>query len=124
MLEYRPIKSGQFLRSSGHRVDMRDDSAQIVFDSFSAGGYREQIWHGQGRQLSDVVHSAVPLLAEASSTPHGALKDSFAEAVEARGLAEIGVSVSSQFPEGVPVGPGVYKLALLAFRLSAAGFLF
>ena len=49
----------------------------------SAGGHREQFWHGQGRSLSDVVCPAFSLPATASPTLQGALKDGFGEAVVA-----------------------------------------
>ena len=40
---------------------MRDNSAEILFKSFSAGGPCEQFWHGQGCSLFDDVHQASPL---------------------------------------------------------------
>ena len=60
---------------------MTDDSAEIFFQSFFAGGPREQFWHGQGCPLLDVVHSAFPLPTTTSPTLQGALKDGFEEAV-------------------------------------------
>ena len=62
---------------------MTDDSAEILFRSFSAGGPFEQFWHGQERSLFDVVHSAFPLPTTALPTLQGALKDGFREAVVA-----------------------------------------
>ena len=35
--------------------DMKDDSAEILFQSCSAGGPCEQFWHGQGHPLFDVL---------------------------------------------------------------------
>ena len=46
---------------------------------FSAGGPREQFWHGQGSPLSD-VHPAFPLPTTVSPALRGALKDDFAVA--------------------------------------------
>ena len=62
---------------------MTDDSAEILFQSFSAGGPCEQFWHGQGCPLFDVVHAAFPLPTTASPTLQGAMKDGFGEAVVA-----------------------------------------
>ena len=60
---------------------MRDDSAEILFQSFFAGDNCEQFWHGQGSPLFDVVHPAVPLPTTASSTLRGALGVVLEEAV-------------------------------------------
>ena len=40
---------------------VRNDSAEILFQSFCAGGPCEQFRHNQGCQLFDVVHPASPL---------------------------------------------------------------
>ena len=47
----------------------------------SAGGHREQFWHGHGRPLFTVVHPAFPVPTTASPSLQGALKDGFGEAV-------------------------------------------
>ena len=60
---------------------MKDDSAEISFPVFSAGGHHEQFLHGQGHPLFDVVCPAVPLPTSALPTLQGALKDGFGEAV-------------------------------------------
>ena len=67
---------------------MRDNSAEILFQSFFAGGPCEQFWHGQGRPLFDVVHPAFPLLITALPALQGALKDGFGEAAVARDMPE------------------------------------
>ena len=54
-----------------------DDSAEILFQSFLAGGPCEQFWHGQGCPLFHVVPSADHDVAQLQI----ALKDSFEEAV-------------------------------------------
>ena len=56
---------------------MRDNSAEILFQSFFAGGPCEQFWHGQGRPLFDVVHLAFSLLTMVLSTLQGPLLDGF-----------------------------------------------
>ena len=58
----------------GRLVDMRDDSAEIFFPVFSAGGPCEQFGHGQACPLSDVVHPAFLLPTTASPTLQGDLK--------------------------------------------------
>ena len=55
---------------------MRDDSR-----IFSSGGPCEQLWHGQGCPLFDVVHPAFLVPTSASPTLQGSLKDGFGEAV-------------------------------------------
>ena len=67
---------------------MRDNSAEILFKSFSAGGPSEQFLHGQGCPLYDVDHPAFPLPTTASPTLQGALKDSFGEALVACDMPE------------------------------------
>ena len=62
---------------------MRGQISRDPLQVFSAGGPCEQIWHGQGCPLFDVVHTAFPLPTTASPTLQGALKDSFGEAVVA-----------------------------------------
>ena len=61
--------------------------SRVFFQSFSAGGHREQFWHRQGRPLLDVVHPAFPLLPPnppPSSPPSPkCLKDDFGEGVMA-----------------------------------------
>ena len=68
----RPVKS---LDRLGRHGDMRDDSAEIFFQSFSVGSLCEQSWHGQGCPLFDVVHPAFPLPTTASPTLQGDLKE-------------------------------------------------
>ena len=60
---------------------MKDDSAEIPFQSFSAGAPFEQLWHGQGCPFFDVVHPAFPLPTAASPIQQGALNDGRGEAV-------------------------------------------
>ena len=61
---------------------MTDHLAEILFHFFFfAGGYCEQLWHGQGCPLFNVVHPAFPLPTTASPTLQGALNDGFGEAV-------------------------------------------
>ena len=45
----------------GRQGKMRDDSTEILSQTFSAGGRCEQIWHGQECPLFDVVHPVFPL---------------------------------------------------------------
>ena len=67
---------------------MTNDLAEILFQSFSAGGPCEQFWHGQECSLLDVVHPAFPLPTTALSTLQGALKDGFGEAIVACDMSE------------------------------------
>ena len=67
---------------------MRDDSAEILFQSFLAGGPCEQLCHRHGCPLFDVVHPAFPLPTTASPTLQGALKNGFKEAVVACDMPE------------------------------------
>ena len=60
---------------------MKDDSPEILFQSFSEGGPCEQFWHGQGCPLFDVADPAFPLPTTALPTLQDALKDGFKEAV-------------------------------------------
>ena len=66
------FSSVQSLWLTGSSEDMRDNSAEILFQFFfsffSAGGPCEQFWLGQGCPLFDVVHPAFPLPTTASST--------------------------------------------------------
>ena len=72
---------------------MRDDSAEILSQYFSAEGYCEQFWHVQGCPVFDVVHPAFPLPTAASHILQGAMKDGFGEAVVVCGMPE-----SCKFP--------------------------
>ena len=54
----------------------------------SAGGPYEQLSHGHGFPLFDVVHPAFPLPTTASPTLHGALMDGVGEAVAACDMPE------------------------------------
>ena len=65
---------------------MTDDSAEILFWSFSAGSPCEQFWHGQS--LFDVVHPAFSLPTMALPTLQGVVKDGFGEAVVACDMPE------------------------------------
>ena len=67
---------------------MTDDSAEIFFQSFSAGGLCEQFWHGQECSFFDVVHPAFLLPITTSPTLQGALKDDFGKAVVACDMPE------------------------------------
>ena len=69
-LSLTPIHS---LDPFGRRWDTRDDSAEILFQSFlrRRGGHREQFWHIYGRPLFDVVHPVFPLPTAASPTLQG-----------------------------------------------------
>ena len=101
------FSSLQSLVRLGCRVDMRDDSAEILFLSLSALGTCEQFWHGQGCPLFGVVHPSFPLPTTASTTLQGTLKDmGFFRCC--RGVSHartIQVSVSEQLQEEGPVDP-------------------
>ena len=60
---------------------MTDDSAEVLFQSFSAGGPCEQFWHVEGCPLFDVVHPAFPLPTTALPTLQDALKARLGKAV-------------------------------------------
>ena len=62
---------------------MRDDSR-----IFSSGGPCEQLWHGQGCPLFDVVHPAFLVPTSASPTLQGSLKDGLGEAITACDMSE------------------------------------
>ena len=57
---------------------MRDDSTDILSQSFFAGGPCEQIWHIQRCPLFD-VYPAFALLTTASTILLGTLKDGYGE---------------------------------------------
>ena len=59
---------------------------QTLFQSFSVGGHWQQLWHGQGCSLFDIVHPAFPLPTTASPTIRSALKDGFGEATMAHDM--------------------------------------
>ena len=64
----------------GRRGDMKDDSAEILFQSILQEAVVSSF--GMGRcPLFDVFHPAFPLPTTASPTLQGALKDSYREAV-------------------------------------------
>ena len=67
---------------------MRDDSAEILFQSFSAEGSGEHFLHGNGRLLFDVVLPTFRLPTTASPTLKVALKEGFGEAVVACDMPE------------------------------------
>ena len=60
---------------------MKDDTAEILFQSFLQEALVSSFWHGQGCPLFDVVHPAFPLPTRASPTLKDAPKDGFVEAV-------------------------------------------
>ena len=82
------FSSVQSLDQLGRRRDMTDDSAEMLFQSFSAGGPCQQFWHGQGRPLFDVVHPAFLLPTMVLPTLQGVLKDGSGEAVVACDMLE------------------------------------
>ena len=82
----RLFSSVQSINRLGRRGDVKDDSAEILFQFVMQRGRCEQFWHGEGRPLFYVVHSVVPLPTKTSPTLHGALKDGFGEAVVARSM--------------------------------------
>ena len=70
---------------------MRDDSAEILFQSFLQEALvfvSSSVWYRQGCPFFDVVHSAFSLPVVASPTLQGALKDGFGEAVMAYDMPE------------------------------------
>ena len=67
---------------------MRDDSAEILFQSFLQGGPCEQFWHERGCPHFDVIHPAVPLPITALPTLRGALKGRSGEPVVACDMPE------------------------------------
>ena len=75
------------LDQSGCQGNMRGDSAEILFQSFSAGGLCQQFWHGQMCPLFD-VHPAFQRPTTALPTLQGALKVGFGEAVVACNMPE------------------------------------
>ena len=70
--------------SEGHEVRY----SKNPFPVFSTGGPCEQLWHGQGRPLFNIVHPAFPLSTTASPTLQGVPKNGFGEAVVACGMPE------------------------------------
>ena len=67
---------------------MTDDSAEILFQSFSAGGPCEQFWHGQNCSLFDVVHPSFSLPTTALPTLLCAPRGGVGEAVVAWDMPE------------------------------------
>ena len=67
---------------SGRRGDLRDASAQILLQRFSAEGHCEHLLHGQGCLLFDFVRPAFPLPTTASPSLQGP-EGRFGEAVVA-----------------------------------------
>ena len=67
---------------------MKDDSVEIVFQSFFAGGPCEQFWHGQRYPLFGVVHPAFSLPTTMLSILRGALKNGSEEAIVACDVPE------------------------------------
>ena len=96
-------RSSQF--GGGGEEDMRDDSAEILSQYFSAEGPCEQLWQGQGCPFFDIVHPAFPLWTT-SLTLQGTLKDGFGEVVMVCDLPKPCKFPSLwQLPEEVPVDP-------------------
>ena len=62
---------------------MRDDSAELLFQSFLQEALVSSFWHGKGCPLVDVVHPVFPLPTTASPTLQGALMDGFGEDIVA-----------------------------------------
>ena len=72
------------------RGDMRDDSAEILFQSFLQKAFENSSGMGRDvRPLFDVVHPAFPLPTTASPTLQVAWKDSFGEAVVVCDMSEL-----------------------------------
>ena len=67
--ENAEFNSVQFLDRLGRWGDMKDNSAEILSQFFSAGGPCVQFWHGRGSLLVDVVHLAFPWPTTASPPP-------------------------------------------------------
>ena len=82
------FSSVQSLDGLGRLGDMRNDSAEIIFQSFLQGGPCKQFLHGQGYLCFDVVHPAFPLLTTVSPTLQVALNDGFGEAIMACNMPE------------------------------------
>ena len=56
-LQFSPLTSWVVeVGGGGHQ---EDDLAETLFQSYSAGGHCDQLWHRQGRPLFDVVHPAL-----------------------------------------------------------------
>ena len=77
------FSSVQSLDQFGRRWDLRDDSAEILFQSFLQEALVNRSRMGRDVHSFDVVHPAFPLSTMASSTLQGAMKDGFGEAVMA-----------------------------------------
>ena len=67
---------------------MRDDSAELLFQSFLQEALVSSFWHGQRCPLFDVVPQAFALPTTASPTLQGALKDDIAESSMACDISE------------------------------------
>ena len=79
------FSSVQFLDRLGCRGDMRDDLAEILFQSFLQEAL---VRHGQRCPLFDVVHPTFPLPTTALPTLQGVLEDGFGGAVVAFDMPE------------------------------------
>ena len=77
--------SGQISSSTrlGRRGNMRDDSAEIVFQCFLQEALVGSSGLGQGSPLFNAVHPAFPLPTTAYPTLQGVMKDNSGEAVVA-----------------------------------------
>ena len=82
------FSSVQSLDRFGRRGDMRDDSAEILFQSFLQEALVSS--SGMGRDVhSLMLSSSISLPTTASPTPQGLLKDGFGEAVMACDTPEL-----------------------------------
>ena len=95
-----PPPPGQSLDRLGSWMDIRDDSAEISFQSFLLEATVSNPWHGQGSPLFDVVHPAFLLPTTASSALQGALKNYFGEAVVACDMPSSLLPSPPPFPGG------------------------
>ena len=86
-ISFIPLSSVQFLDQLCHRRDMKDNSAEILSQSFLQEALVSS-WLGQGCPLFDDVHAASLLPTTASPTLQGAPKDGFGEVVVAYNMPE------------------------------------
>ena len=84
----KQFSSFQSLDRLGHRGDRRDDSAELLFQSFPQEALLGSFGFSRDVSLFDVVHPAFPLPTMASPTLQGALKDGFGEDVLACDMPE------------------------------------
>ena len=131
MPQYRPsfvhFASVQFgsvrsLDRLGRRGDLRDDSAEILFQSCLQEALVSS--SGTGRDVHSLMLSIQHFLCRSRrrSPSMVALKEGFGEIVVA---CDMPVSVSRQWPEEVPVNPSARNSVFLisAFRVHSPSFL-